>query len=179
MRLVIYGLLAATFTALVVVYALAREDARLTSCQHNLKQLTLAVLAYAYDSDDHLPLHPVQGDWMARRWTASPLEIGLRRGYHLGVAEPGPLWPYLKNCCLNRCPSDPDNWRDTYAAGAHPSYTWNEALSGRTVAQAKNQPLVWDNAPRHHRGRNVIYVPRPPTAPKIEWLPEAECGFVR
>ncbi|MCE5236974.1 hypothetical protein LLH23_00600 [bacterium] len=131
------------------------DRARLECCRDNLRALQAAAAAYGVDWDGRLPPRPVEGDWMARRWTASPMRVGLRRLYHVGVAEPGPLWPYLKNACVNRCPSDPDNSTNTYAAGAHGSYVWNTDLSGTPVKDV--WPLAWDRAPFHHGARNAVW----------------------
>lgn len=179
-RVLVYGGLLALFGAAWRLHFVpASRQARLQCCQSSLRLLTTAAMSYATDWDDRLPPRVVKGDWMARQWTASPMQVGLRHWYHLQVAQPGPLWPYLKNACVNRCPSDPDNHRASYAAGAHPSYEWNTRLGGLPVAEAARQPLAWDRAPFHRGGRNVAHVPASPGQPPIAWQSEAAFGAGR
>lgn len=65
------GLCLCSFAVLAVilfpVFAQAREKARTTQCMNNLRQLSLAMLAYAADYDDRLPPAPRWSDSIAAR----------------------------------------------------------------------------------------------------------------
>jgi len=140
----------------LLVFVPARESARMVSCQANLKQMALAATAYTQDYDGHLPPRPKEGDWFGRRWRSQPSHGN--RGqtfYKRGPAEPDIFWPYLKNMGILSCPSDPDNQREVAPAAVRSSYDWNHALSGKLLKDVSGQPLVWDRAPFHRRGRNV------------------------
>lgn len=133
----------------------AREKARQSACAANLKQISLAAIQYAQDYDGRFPIKPRPGgDWVARSWAARPMH-GSR--YHLYAPSGGPVWDYAKNTCINRCPSDPDNRSRGYAAGAHSSYLWNDALCGKLIDDCTGQPLVWDREPWHSHQRNVAF----------------------
>jgi len=70
------------------VFGRARENARRSSCQSNLKQIGLGITQYTQDYDETMP----------------------REG--TGAAQPAPVWmdvlqPYLKSAQIFNCPSDP------------------------------------------------------------------------
>lgn len=173
-RIIVYGgLISALVIAWAAWYLPARDKARLSSCQANLRQLRLAAFQYTEDYDGLLPPRPAQGDWMARRWDAFPMRAWGRRVYHLHVAEDGPLFPYLKNACVSRCPDDPDNRKATIAAATHSSYEWNYALAGKDLASLGHVPLLWERAPFHRHGRNVAYaMPEDPS--QVQWMSERD-----
>jgi len=80
------------------VFARAREKARETNCMSNLKQIGVALVMYASDYEDYLPL--------ANEYPASPPPAD---GYHQGPPSiVDILFPYCKNTQIFRCPSDKD-----------------------------------------------------------------------
>jgi prepilin-type processing-associated H-X9-DG protein/prepilin-type N-terminal cleavage/methylation domain-containing protein len=86
-------------TAMVFpVFARARESARQATCLSNLKQLTLAMLMYTEDNGGgYVPAQSPDNlmRWHGRRETTEePFK-----------PEDGPLWEYLKNGQVQRCPS--------------------------------------------------------------------------
>jgi prepilin-type N-terminal cleavage/methylation domain-containing protein/prepilin-type processing-associated H-X9-DG protein len=88
--LVVIAIIAILAAILFPVFARAREKARQSSCQSNLKQLGLGMLMYAQDYDERM----------------------IYRYYRLDPAVPGgPNWdqnliqPYVKNTQVNICPS--------------------------------------------------------------------------
>jgi prepilin-type N-terminal cleavage/methylation domain-containing protein/prepilin-type processing-associated H-X9-DG protein len=88
----IIGILAAF---LFPVFARARENARRTSCQSNLKQLGLAIMPYAQDYDSMYPvsaypnpLKPPGGYWDPGNWF-----------------WPQTTYPYHRSLQVFRCPS--------------------------------------------------------------------------
>ncbi len=84
--LVVIAVIALLIAILVPVLRSAREQAQRVVCLSNLRQLTLAWVAYADDNDGKL----VSSSWAAR----PPRSI-----------ETGTLWPYLRDLDIYRCPS--------------------------------------------------------------------------
>lgn len=90
----IIGILAAI---LFPVFARARENARRSSCQSNLKQIGLGLMQYVQDYDEQMaPL--------------DALPYGVWRKHPFERME-----PYLKNSQVFKCPSDPTTAADTNA----------------------------------------------------------------
>lgn len=87
--LVVIAIIAILAAILFPVFAKAREKARQSSCQSNLKQIALAEMQYVQDYDEMFPTsHRVpDGDGYQRHWLIL-------------------LQPYVKNTQLFRCPSD-------------------------------------------------------------------------
>src|SRR5437773_7540417 len=85
--LVVIAIIAILAAILFPVFAQTREKARQANCQSNLKNLALAILMYAQDYDEHLPLYnypqPTGGNL---RWGAL-------------------IEPYVKNLQIFICPS--------------------------------------------------------------------------
>jgi len=121
--LVVIAIIAILASILFPVFARAREKAREASCISNEKQIGTALMMYASDYDEELPL------------AASATADG----------PPGTLntiiEPYVKNSQIWRCPSDKDKaWQTEglsydYGNGsfryiaptAYPNYNGNEA----------------------------------------------------
>lgn len=81
--LVVIAIIAILAAILFPVFAQAREKARQTQCLSNGKQVGLALLMYAGDYDNHLPVYV---------WPESYI-VGAR------------LQPYIKNQAIFKCPS--------------------------------------------------------------------------
>lgn len=81
--LVVIAIIAILAAILFPVFARARENARRTSCQSNLKQIGLALAQYEQDYDEHTPV------------------VDENSGYTWFQ----PLQPYIKNERVFRCPS--------------------------------------------------------------------------
>src|SRR5438128_288807 len=86
--LVVIAIIAILAAILFPVFSQAREKARSTTCQSNLKQLGLAVKMYLQDYDETYPPGLV------------PFGKGIVSALTL-------LQPYMKNTGIARCPSDP------------------------------------------------------------------------
>ena len=86
--LVVIAIIAILAAILFPVFARARENARKTNCQSNLKQLGLAQLAYIQDYDETTPVHRC-GD-SGHNWLMCTHEA---------------LLPYIKNTGILKCPS--------------------------------------------------------------------------
>ena len=90
--LVVIAIIAILAAILFPVFARARENARRSSCQSNLKQIGLAIAQYSQDYDEQmlraLSFSNVAGAGPNRHWASA-------------------VQPYLKSEQIMRCPSDP------------------------------------------------------------------------
>jgi prepilin-type N-terminal cleavage/methylation domain-containing protein/prepilin-type processing-associated H-X9-DG protein len=80
----IIGILAAI---LFPVFARVRENARRSSCQSNLKQISIGIMMYAQDNDESFPPASSIPDPNAYFWGQT-------------------IYPYVKNTQVFKCPSD-------------------------------------------------------------------------
>ncbi len=98
----------------------ARENARRSTCQSNLKQIALGFMLYVQDYDERLPLSvdgddgdSKQGGWMfyQGRVSSGPLQF---------LPARGGLFPYVKNTQIMVCPSDSaaQNTGNSYASNS-------------------------------------------------------------
>ncbi|MBW3635184.1 MAG: DUF1559 domain-containing protein, partial [Armatimonadetes bacterium] len=91
--LVVIAIIAILAAILFPVFGRARENARRSSCQSNLKQIGLGWLQYAQDYDERvLPVNQTGNNFAAPR--AGWFSI---------------VQPYMKSSQVMTCPSDPDN----------------------------------------------------------------------
>ena len=120
--LVVIAIIAILAAILFPVFARARENARRSSCQSNLKQIGLGIIQYGQDYDEKMP-------------------FGLN-GNNFGLNEfsessagtwPKMTQPYLKSIQVFRCPSDSSSFNTwagslvSYSANAMHSNTWGGA----------------------------------------------------
>ncbi len=105
--LVVIAIIAILAAILFPVFARARENARRSSCQSNLKQIGTAALMYAQDYDEkHVPTSVGFGTPVYRTWWGRPLGIAPAYTTYSGIdLSDGLLQPYLKNAQINKCPS--------------------------------------------------------------------------
>ncbi len=114
--LVVIAIIAILAAILFPVFGRARENARRSSCQSNLKQIGLGVIQYRQDYDEFFPL--------ASRPTANPF---------FGWADT--IQPYLKSTQIYQCPSEPNGPSDLPNAAAttpvvgYTDYWYNAILS--------------------------------------------------
>jgi prepilin-type N-terminal cleavage/methylation domain-containing protein/prepilin-type processing-associated H-X9-DG protein len=87
--LVVIAIIAILAAILFPVFGRARENARRSSCQSNMKQGALAVMQYVSDSDNHMPNANLDGS----------------TGYNYSAWIP--MRPYLKSEQVLFCPSAP------------------------------------------------------------------------
>lgn len=139
--LVVIAIIAILAAILFPVFARAREAARKSSCQSNLKELALAAQMYWNDYDAMLPSSalrlttiPANATWNAANSTPFCTNRGPSPIPPTGVA-PGDvtwvtlLWPHMKNKDIVWCPSDSDKTTDPTAANTTMvSYIWKTAI---------------------------------------------------
>ena len=129
--LVVIAIIAILAAILFPVFARARENARRASCQSNLKQLALGILAYVQDYDEKFPM--VFGD-------------------NGGNADPGYGWagstqPYLKSVQILQCPSEPNPATAGTYSTDFSDYWFNGCLNtGYTPAAPGNSETALYNA---------------------------------
>ncbi len=101
--LVIIAIIAILASVLFPVFAQAREKARQTSCQSNLRQIGLAVFQYADDNDDMIPppysLNVNTQTGTDMRWFTS---YSFATGHYDFTG--GFLQPYIKSNNIRICP---------------------------------------------------------------------------
>ena len=100
--LVVIAIIALLAAILFPVFARARENARKSSCQNNLKQIGIAIAQYTQDYDEYLP------------------RSRTRDMFYLGNPASGPnpqfpwhmtILPYIKSVQIYKCPSKPGDAR--------------------------------------------------------------------
>ena len=94
--LVVIAIIAILAAILFPVFARARENARRASCQSNLKQLALGLIAYVQDYDEKLPI--ANGDSSGS---------GTLANADAGFGWAGSSQSYLKSTQILQCPSEP------------------------------------------------------------------------
>ena len=123
--LVVIAIIAILAAILFPVFARARENARRSSCQSNMKQLGLGLLQYTQDYDEKMP----SGNTGNLCW---------------GWA--GPIYPYVKSTQVFVCPSDTNG--GTTTSGLTPvSYGYNLNLSGCSATYGATPSLASMGAP--------------------------------
>jgi len=124
--LVVIAIIAILAAILFPVFARARENARRSSCQSNLKQIGLGILQYAQDYDETYPTSIYPGS-------------GINQ-----VTWDVVLQPYLKSSQILVCPSDSVSQRvshPVYGANATRSYAVTVQVFGNYAATPPTPPL--------------------------------------
>ncbi|MBW3636022.1 MAG: DUF1559 domain-containing protein [Armatimonadetes bacterium] len=141
--LVVIAIIAILAAILFPVFGRARENARRSSCQSNLKQIALGITQYTQDYDESFPLIRVH--------TSGPYSDQRPAGWAQAIQ------PYVKSTQILQCPSEirPPS-ADPATADDNGGYTdywynaelaWNLANSnyittGNKVAQVQNPTLA-------------------------------------
>ena len=116
--LVVIAIIAILAAILFPVFAKAREKARQSSCQSNVKQIEIGLLQYCQDYDETLPWGYI---YVGANWYSWAHEV----------------YPYVKNQQLFTCPSDTSAamiWNPTVWNGAPAAYGYNDNLYGKALA---------------------------------------------
>lgn len=123
--LVAIAILAILAAILFPVFARAREKARQAVCGSNLRQIGMALVLYAQDCDECLPV--------------AALDAGSGNAtYPDGTAGRYYLWhhqitPYAKNVQVFDCPSAPASSRYRGGYGSHNAYGGNQLIWQRAL----------------------------------------------
>jgi len=106
--LVVIAIIAILAAILFPVFARARENARKSTCQSNLKQLTNGFMMYVQDYDERFPQ---QHDWGTSGSYAHWVDL---------------IFPYVKSSDVYRCPSQKTDWNYTLIPSGVPpgGTTW-------------------------------------------------------
>ncbi len=129
--LVVIAIIAILAAILFPVFARAREAARKSSCQSNLKQLANGMMMYIQDYDETLPRHYNPGGGLAPRYPRDG-EQWINTGDWFDPHDQ--IFPYVKNREVYACPSSArartgTNWRYEH------DLAWNtSAVNGRALA---------------------------------------------
>ena len=125
--LVVIAVIALLLALLFPVLRSAREQGQRAVCLSNLRQLTLAWLAYAEEHDSRLVLGGAFGSGTAYNpYTRRPIEIHkcwLGQAFYypesrselIDNPDKGALWPWIKNVDVYRCPRGRAGHADTYS----------------------------------------------------------------
>ncbi len=109
--LVVIAIIAILAAILFPVFARARENARRSSCQSNLKQIGLGIIQYQQDYDETFP---------ALRGGNPP--VAAVDNVHGVFAL---VQPYLKSTQIFQCPSETTDATPTAASGGYSDYAYN------------------------------------------------------
>jgi prepilin-type N-terminal cleavage/methylation domain-containing protein/prepilin-type processing-associated H-X9-DG protein len=127
--LVVIAIIAILAAILFPVFAQAREAARKSTCQSNLKQLGTAITMYVQDYDELYPHVSVNATGGAGSFFTYP------NSYSTWL---GMLQPYIKNHGIGQCPSMAPVDMFNLAATANPKlnlgYSYNKLLAWRSMA---------------------------------------------
>jgi prepilin-type N-terminal cleavage/methylation domain-containing protein len=133
--LVVIAIIAILAAILFPVFARARENARRTSCQSNLKQIALGTLQYTQDYDERYPL-PVYADNATYTQTDTSMP-----GYYYKVGNGGTIiswmdliFPYVKSLQIFQCPSN--KLRPGATTSIDANYSYNPYISSALKTMA-------------------------------------------
>ena len=173
--LVVIAIIAVLAAILFPVFNRAREQARKSACQSNVRQIGLAFQQYLQDYDETLP-NSTDGPPGAGRTGAWLYYNRFPANDPLTPAafepERGGLFPYIKNAQVYVCPSDPQA-RQTgnsyaanacvfqqasngFAAGRHLAFFANTAHWMLLGEEASYQPLTHSTDDGYFHRRNIF-----------------------
>ena len=132
--LVVIAIIAILAAILFPVFARARENARRSSCQSNLKQIALGVKQYTQDYDEKY----------VKQSSATANNLGTLAAYD---SWPVAIQPYLKSFQIFACPSATDSTSTPPTPNSVPfpsvnSYFYSEVLNGRALAAVKSPSTI-------------------------------------
>ena len=120
--LVVIAIIAILAAILFPVFARARENARRSSCQSNLKQMGLGMLQYVQDFDETYPPVSINNGLAPSQYSSS-----------VPFAWSDALQPYIKSTQLYQCPSD-ETEQGTLVSSDYTDYFYNALVSNTNAA---------------------------------------------
>ena len=124
--LVVIAIIAILAAILFPVFARARENARRSSCQSNLKQIALGVIQYRQDYDEKFP----------------GMVLGTPPAAPYGWADG--IQPYLKSTQIYQCPSDSTGPNTDPTTSGYTDYYMNSALGDTSGSQATTVTPIYN-----------------------------------
>ena len=135
--LVVIAIIAILAAILFPVFARARENARRSSCQSNLKQMGLGVMQYTQDYDEKYPLRRFQPFGTGAAYSSSDgAAFDFDQNSWRSVVQ-----PYIKSTQLFACPSNDENVHASYDPEFARSYAANWASIGGVDRGVFNQSV--------------------------------------
>jgi len=138
--LVVIAIIAILAAILFPVFGRARESARRTACQSNLKQIGIGIMLYTADNDDVYPVlsHGAAAVvWPANQLNATRPAEKYYTSADGGTGRYGETWmdftfPYVKNLQAYDCPSRKMPWSHPQAPTERwfPHYSFNGSIAG-------------------------------------------------
>ena len=123
--LVVIAIIAILAAILFPVFARARENARRSSCQSNMKQIGLGILQYVQDYDEKFP---------PRR--------GTNTSGNAGDQWMGSIASYTKSAQIFQCPSDSSDIGTGLRDPGYSDYFYNSLLSSVNTARLPATSLI-------------------------------------
>ncbi len=115
--LVVIAIIALLAAILFPVFSRARENARRSSCQSNLKQIGIGVMQYVQDYDDYFPT--LHNDTGAGSFAGNGnLDTGEEAWATL-------IQPYIKNTSVYQCPSEKTDGSSTPTSTSYTDLSYN------------------------------------------------------
>ena len=134
--LVVIAIIAILAAILFPVFARARENARRSSCQSNLKQIGLGLIQYTQDFDERMPPH-----WNGVPGYAVPNGTVTGEGYWNHYVH-----PYIKSTQVFNCPSESTTQSPAYtgqlAKGMHYGYNYKPATQSASASVGITTPCA-------------------------------------
>jgi prepilin-type N-terminal cleavage/methylation domain-containing protein/prepilin-type processing-associated H-X9-DG protein len=141
--LVVIAIIAMLAAMLFPVFVSAKEQARLTTCISNLKQINAAWLLYAGDNSGRAcPSYYWGDDGWVRAWDFDLRENGTGSDYRLGL-----LSPYCRSGAIKSCPSfNGGKWDRPYSG-----YAYNASYIGGDFDRLGNTVWIDQYTGRPHK----------------------------
>ena len=133
--LVVIAIISILAAILFPVFARARENARRSSCQSNLKQLALGVMQYTQDYDERFPLTYVS--------STPPYSASNPRGWADAVQS------YVKSLQIFQCPSERNAPNSDPTSSGYTDYSVNMMLSSDVGGNFMNGRALADFTVMH------------------------------
>lgn len=113
--LVVIAIIAVLAGILFPVFAQAREKARQTMCNANLRNIIMATVQYVQDADEHFPF------WRTPCWGGGPGGIDpVKKSPLIGPPIPISVDPYLRSRQIYACPTTARDWSWPLASASDP-----------------------------------------------------------